>query len=64
MSTNWSATKCAAPSSAPTSSIASGETRNSATLRLGSTLALAKWPRSGWATFLTLALPTPSWTAS
>jgi hypothetical protein len=49
--------------SAPTSSTASGATRNSASLRFGSTFAFAKWPRIGLPTFFTFALPTPSWTA-
>ena len=41
----------------------SGATRNSATFRLGSTLAFAKWPRIGWLTRLALAIPAPSCTA-
>src|ERR1044071_7553653 len=55
--------KCAAVISAPTSTSASSETRNSARRAFGSTLALAKWPRCGFVTFLTLAVPTPSWSA-
>ena len=41
----------------------SSSTRNSPTFALGSTFALAKWPRIGWVTFLALRVPTPSWTA-
>ena len=56
-STNWPGTKWLGTSSAPTSSTASLATRNSTSFFFGSTLALAKWPRLGWLTFLTLALP-------
>src|SRR5699024_9197227 len=38
-------------------------TRNSATRRLGSTFALAKWPRIGCVVFFALAAPAPSCTA-
>src|SRR5262249_33988751 len=62
-STNWPATKWLGTSSAPTSRAASLATRNSTSFFLGSTLALAKWPRICWLTFFTLALPEPSWTA-
>jgi hypothetical protein len=62
-STNWPATKWSAVSSAPTGIMFSAATRNSAILRLGSTLATAKWPRSAFETFLTLAFPTPSCSA-
>jgi hypothetical protein len=41
----------------------SGETRNSAIFRFGSTFAAAKWPRIGSLTFLGFAAPAPSWTA-
>ena len=47
----------------PGSSSASSLTRNSASLALGATFALAKWPRIGLVTFLTLAVPTPICTA-
>src|SRR5438552_10077497 len=43
---------------------ASSLTRNSATLRLGSTLATAKCPRSALLTFLTLRPPDPSCSAT
>src|SRR5262249_30480057 len=46
-----------------TSTSPSSETRNSASRAFGSTLALAKWPRCGLVTFLTLAAPTPSCSA-
>src|SRR5215831_2971721 len=62
-STNWPGMKCSADSSAPTSRSAFLSTRNSASLRLGSTLAFAKWPRWGLVVFLALREPTPSWTA-
>ena len=62
-STNWPTTKWSAVISAPTSMRFSGLTRNSATFRFGSTEALAKWPRSACGVFLTLARPTPSWSA-
>ena len=39
-------------------------TRNSASLRLGSTLATAKWPRSALLTFFTLRVPEPSCSAT
>src|SRR5580704_16310233 len=42
----------------------SSATRNSASLRLGSTLATAKWPRSALGTFLTLRVPEPSCSAT
>jgi hypothetical protein len=38
-------------------------TRNSASFIFGSTFALAKWPRSAFETFFTLARPMPSCTA-
>jgi hypothetical protein len=62
-STNWPATKWPAVISCPTSSRRVGLTRNSPTLRFGSTFALAKWPRIGLVTFFGLALPAPSCTA-
>ena len=62
-STNWPATKWSAVISAPTGISVLGTTRNSASLRFGSTLATAKRPRSAFETFLTLALPTPSCSA-
>ena len=63
-STNWPTTKWSAVISAPTGISASSLTRNSASLRLGSTLAIAKWPRSAFGTFLTLRVPEPSWSAT
>src|SRR6185312_6109197 len=62
-STFWPGTKCSTVISAPTSIMLSAETRNSATFALGSTDAVAKWPRSAFDVFFTLARPTPSWTA-
>src|SRR6185503_15085240 len=59
-STNWPTTKWSAVISAPTGIIASALTRNSAIVRLGSTLATAKRPRSALLTFLTLRVPEPS----
>jgi hypothetical protein len=47
----------------PTATSASVSTRNSATLRLGSTCALAKWPRIGFDVFFALASPAPSCSA-
>ena len=55
-STNWPATKWSAVISAPTGMTASSETRNSAILRFGSTLATAKWPRSALRDVLHLGL--------
>ena len=54
-STNWPTTKWSAVISAPTGISSFSSTRNSASLRLGSTLATAKWPRSALPTFLRLA---------
>ena len=56
-STFWPATKWSAVNSAPTSIRLSSETRNSATWRLGSTSALAKWPRSALEVFLAFLAP-------
>ena len=56
-STNWPGTKWLGTSSEPTSRTASLATRNSTSFFFGSAFALAKWPRIGWVTFLTLALP-------
>ena len=55
--------KCAADSVAPGSSTASAATRNSTIFSFGSTFALAKWPRFGFETFFTFAVPQPSCTA-
>ncbi len=63
-STNWPGTKWSAVISAPTGIIASSLTRNSATLRFGSTLAIAKLPRSALVTFFTLRVPEPSCSAT
>ena len=63
-STNWPITKWPTVRPVPGSSSASSLTRNSASLALGITLALAKWPRIGLVTFFALARPTPSWTAA
>ena len=60
-STCWPLTKWSAVISAPTSIRLSGLTRNSASLRLGSTFATAKLPRSARVTRLGLRLPAPSW---
>ena len=56
-STNWPGTKCAAVISAPTSIRFSGLTRNSATLRFGSTSARAKCPRSAFGVPFGLRVP-------
>ena len=53
-STNWPTTKWSAVISAPTGIRSLSSTRNSASLRLGSTLATAKWPRSALVTFFGL----------
>ena len=63
-STNCPTTKWFAPISAPTSSMDLSSTRNSMTSAFNSTLALANCSRVGLATFLALALPMPSWTAT
>jgi hypothetical protein len=62
-STIWPLTKWSAVISAPTSMTLSGLTRNSASLRLGSTLATAKLCRSARVTRLALRLPAPSCSA-
>ena len=63
-STYWPTTKCPTVRAVPGSSSASSLTRNSASLALGVTLALAKWPRIGLVTFFALARPIPSCTAA
>ena len=63
-STNCPTRKWSAVISAPTGIIASSLTRNSAIVRLGSTLATAKRPRSALLTFFTLRVPEPSWSAT
>ena len=63
-STYWPTTKWPTDRLVPGSSRASSLTRNSASLALGVTLALAKWPRIGFVTFLALARPMPSCTAA
>src|SRR5581483_4378501 len=59
-STNWPTTKWSAVSSAPTSMRLSGLTRNSASVRFGSTDDFAKCPRSAFGVFFTLREPAPS----
>ena len=56
-STNWPGTKWSAVIVAPTGIMSSSATRNSTSLRFGSTLATAKWPRCALVVFLTLAQP-------
>ena len=62
-STNWPGTKWTAVISAPTSMRLSGVTRNSASLRFGSTSAFAKLPRSALVKRETLRVPPPTWMA-
>ncbi len=56
-STNWPTTKWSTVSSAPTGISPSSSTRNSASLRFGSTFATAKWPRMARGVFCGFALP-------
>src|ERR1043165_362640 len=63
-STNWPTRKRSAVISAPTGITESSLTRNSAIVRLGSTLATANRPRSALLTFLTFRVPAPSCSAT